>query len=174
MGIGTLIILIAAILVATIAAGVFFDVAGLLQSKSSSTSDDVSRQLDGQLEIVSVSGTVTNERVDTVNVTVALSSSSGTVDLRAVTIQWVGTDSETLVWSGSDESGPTFDVTTYGNEDPVLTRDTDRATFTIDPDSFGSALTEGDTVRVTVVTRSEVTYRLVVPRSLSNRSVVSL
>ncbi|WP_302081722.1 archaellin/type IV pilin N-terminal domain-containing protein [Salinibaculum rarum] len=174
-GIGTLIILIAAILVATMAAGVFFDIAGLLQSESASTSEGVSQQLEGRLEIISVSGEVSSGTVDRVNVTVKLSSDSGVTDLRAATIQWIGPrGAETLTWSGQDSTGPSFNITTFGSPEPVLDAGTDRATFTIDLETFDSTLEPGDVVTLTIVTNTELVYRLQVPRSLSGRSTVGL
>ncbi|WP_340097869.1 archaellin/type IV pilin N-terminal domain-containing protein [Salinibaculum salinum] len=174
-GIGTLIILIAAILVATMAAGVFFDVAGLLQGETASTSEGVSQQFDGRLEIVSVSGEVSDDTVDRVNVTVKLSSDSGTADLSAATIQWIGPAGvETLTWDGQNTTGSTFGITVFGRPDTVLDAGTDRATFTIDPETFGSALEPGDTVTITIGTDSELVYRLRVPRSLEGKSTVGL
>lgn len=174
-GIGTLIILIAAILVATIAAGVFFDVAGLLEGQTASTSEDVSRQLDGRLEVVAAAGTVSGDSIDTVNVTVKLASDGGTIDLRDVTIQWVRSAGvETLVWNGSDDGGATFEITTYGDSDPVLDDSRDRATLTIQPESFGPPLQAGDVVTLTIITRAEVVYRLRVPDPLDRESSVSL
>ncbi|MEF8785934.1 MAG: archaellin/type IV pilin N-terminal domain-containing protein [Haloarculaceae archaeon] len=174
-GIGTLIILIAAILVATMAAGVFFDIAGLLQGETESTSEGVSQQFDGRLEIVSVSGEVSNDTVDRVNVTVKLSSDSGTADLSAATIQWIGPAGvETLTWDGENTTGSTFGITVFGRSDTVLDAGTDRATFTIDPETFGPALEPGDVVTITIGTDSELVYRLQVPRSLEGRSTVGL
>lgn len=174
-GIGTLIILIAAILVATMAAGVFFDIAGLLQGETESTSEGVSQQFDGRLEIVSVSGEVSNDTVDRVNVTVKLSSDSGVADLSSATIQWIGPAGvETLTWDGENTTGPTYGVTVFGGPDPVLDSGTDRATFTIDVETFGPALEAGDVVSITITTNSELVYRLQVPRSVVGRSTVAL
>jgi flagellin-like protein len=172
-GIGTLIILIAAILVATIAAGVFFDVAGFLGGETSATSEDVSQQLDGRLEPVSVSGTVSGTTIETVNVTVKLNSDRGTVDLRDATLQWVGsTDVETLT-AGSGV-GATFAITAYGGSDPVLDDGTDRATLTIRPSEFGPPLEASDVVTITLITQSETVYRIQVPTDISRESSVSL
>ena len=174
-GIGTLIILIAAILVATIAAGVFFDVAGLLEGRTVETSSDVSQQLDGRLEPVAVSGTVSGTTIDRVNVTVKLASGSGTVDLRDITIQWVGeSDVATLTWNGTTTTGATFVITPHGDTGPVLDAATDRATLTVDPEDFGPALEAGDVVTLILITRAEKTYRLRVPDELGGRSSVSL
>ncbi len=172
-GIGTLIILIAAILVATIAAGVFFDVAGLFSSETSATSEDVSQQLDGRLDVVSVSGSVSGSTIETVNVTVKLSSDRGTVDLRDATLQWVGPSSVETLTAGSGAVS-TFTITAHGDSSPVLDSETDRATLTITPAAFGPTLEAGDVVTLTLTTRSETVYRIQVPADLSRESSVSL
>jgi flagellin-like protein len=174
-GIGTLIILIAAILVATMAAGIFFDVAGLLSGQTQATSEDVSNQFEGQLEIVTVAGQISGDTVDLVNITVRLPSDNAAVDLRDATIQWVGpTDVRTYTWTGSG-TDPSFDATILGGSgNKILDGGTERAILTIDPTESGAALNEGESVSITIITSAETAYRLHVPRSLPDRSSVEL
>lgn len=189
-GIGTLIILIAALLIAAMAAGVFFETAGVLEGQTQETSDDVSGQLNGRIDVIVVSGQVQDGEIEVVNLTV---KSGGTVDLREVTIQWLGpSTTETLVWAGSDSDGPTFGVTMVeGDDDWVLDEDTDRAVLTIDPgtginatttidgetvdiEETGPPLQENDEVTVNVVTDSQTTYDIRVPQSLGSSGTVEL
>ena len=173
-GIGTLIILIAAILVATMTVGVFFDVAGLLSGQTSSASEDISDTFDGRVTIVAVSGHVANGEIDRVNVTIKPSSNDASVDLRAASVQWVGPSGvRTYVWNGSDDGGPTFGVTTYNDGGPegVLSSDTDRATLTIEPPA---PLADSDRVSFTLVGETEISYRFRVPSPLPARSTVGL
>ena len=175
-GIGTLIILIAAILVATIAVGVFFDIAGLLEGKSQTTSEDINQQFTNQLEIVTVSGRISGDTVDLVNVTVKPASDSGTADLRDVVVRWIGPDgARTYTWAGSETAGPNFTVTVFGDAgETTLSDETDYATLTLDPTDGGTALAEGETATVTLISSSEVTYRLRVPRPLPGKASVEL
>ncbi|MFC7132886.1 MULTISPECIES: archaellin/type IV pilin N-terminal domain-containing protein [Salinibaculum] len=192
-GIGTLIILIAAMLIAALSVGVMFETTGLLQGKTASASGDVSDQITGQIEIIAVSGQVYDgTTVDVVNVTVK-SADGKAVDLRDATIQWVGpSGAATLVWAGANATGPTFGITMVGSAGQrVLADDTDRATLTIDPgdainattridgqtvdiEETGAGLQPGDRVSVDIVTDSTTTYSLRVPDSLRGNETVGL
>lgn len=59
-GIGTIVILIALMLIATVTAGVMFDVAGVLQSQSDRTGAQSGDQVTGRLQAVNTVGNVTD------------------------------------------------------------------------------------------------------------------
>src|SRR6056297_2503539 len=82
VGIGTLIVFIAMVLVAAIAAGVLINTAGFLQTKSEQTGEESSAQVSNRVSVISTVGDVANdESIHTVNLTVMKSSGSGDVNL---------------------------------------------------------------------------------------------
>jgi len=101
VGIGTLIVFIAMVLVAAIAAGVLINTAGLLQSQAESTGQESTDQVANNLQVVSVIGDGGNEQLDELDLTVALAPGSGPVDLDQVNVSVTGDQT-----SDSDEDTP--------------------------------------------------------------------
>jgi len=155
VGIGTLIVFIAMVLVAAIAAGVLINTAGFLQTQAEATGEESTSQVSDRLQIVSTSGDVDNsQEVENVTFIVATSPGSGAVDLNQTTVEFVGE-------GGQDrfEISFTDDVTPIvGAEQGVLSGSSDRAEvkFAISDisDYNGAALAEDERVTVTFTTAS--------------------
>jgi len=113
VGIGTLIVFIAMVLVAAIAAGVLINTAGLLQSQAEATGEETSQQISDRVQITTVTGTVGNgsedsvlndSRIDRVGLTVFRSPGSGDIDLTNVIIEvFANGESDTLTFDGDSE-----------------------------------------------------------------------
>ena len=196
VGIGTLIVFIAMVLVAAIAAGVLINTAGFLQSSAEESGEQASEQVTNRLVEVGTVGNVANTsdetsptNIDFVNMTTRLAPGSADVNLNDTTMQWVSPEgSSQLVAHGTQSSAagtdyPTFNWTTVQDNDASVTNDNtlndpvDRALITVSLGQPGlKALDGGQSAELQISTRSggQTTVTLVVPDSLSNKNTVQL
>ncbi|QIB73808.1 flagellin [Halogeometricum borinquense] len=93
VGIGTLIVFIAMVLVAAIAAGVLVNTAGFLQATAQDAGQESVNKVTNRVDVVSTHGIVNDEAneltVDSLNLTVRLAAGSGSVSLEDTTIKYV-------------------------------------------------------------------------------------
>jgi len=163
VGIGTLIVFIAMVLVAAIAAGVLINTAGFLQTESEETGQQSGQQVSDRLQVAAATGSqLDNSGVGIVNVTVKKSPGASNIDLESATVQWVGpSGTYNLVNQSVDAAGADghFGITVFKDSDesrPVLNDPDDRMIMVFDlgqddvgiddaEDSSGNDLTaEGD------------------------------
>jgi flagellin FlaB len=159
VGIGTLIVFIAMVLVAAIAAGVLINTAGFLQTQAEATGQESTSQVSDRIQLVSQSGNVTGaQTVDQLQFVVAKAPGSGYIDLNQTTIEVIGSQGQATV----QVANLVTDVENIlGAENDVLTDSSDRALVTVDVTSADvegySALDEGERLAVTFTTASGAT-----------------
>ena len=160
VGIGTLIVFIALVLVAAIAAGVLINTAGFLQSQAEATGEESTQQVSNNLNVFSVTGADvdgTTTDIDEISVTVGKAPGAGSIDLTSVEIQWVNGDSYVIDNDQSNSQG--FGIrNVQGADNDVLSDDSDRAELVIDTENSNfdtsevSAMTAGDSATLTLTT----------------------
>jgi flagellin FlaB len=173
VGIGTLIVFIAMVLVAAIAAGVLINTAGFLQSQAEATgqesTDLVSERIDVTSE-VGIVGNASNGTLNEIRISVAGAAGSDQIDLSETTIEAVGPNGqENLVFvnpTGVDNiSASEFAVKDDGSfvssDNAVLDGDS-QLTIVLNPDvsPFGSSsepFGESDTSSLEIVSPSSAT-----------------
>jgi flagellin FlaA/flagellin FlaB len=182
VGIGTLIVFIALVLVAAIAAGVLINTAGFLQQKSQQTGEESSQKVTNRLNVVSATGTVANSEVYEVNMTVKKAPGAADINLNNTTISYLGPDTTAdLVYRGNaGGSADVFSASAIKDADdsvPVLNSPDDRVDVGINlTQSALGNLSEGDSASLTMVTQSggSTAVQLRAPQSLSGESAVEL
>lgn len=192
VGIGTLVVFLAMVLVASIAAGVLLNTTGALQSQTGATGEQSSDQVLDRIQVVGQTGAgIQDGAVGLVNLTVTRGPDAEDVDLRSVTVTWVGPHGSYNV--ASDAAAGTageaaFAVTALSDPNdslPVLDSSDDRMVLTFDLGStddepgigeFGHRLEPGEQANVLLTSESGAStrIRLAVPRSLSGKHAVVL
>jgi len=181
VGIGTLIVFIAMVLVAAIAAGVLINTAGFLQTQAEATGQESTSQVSDRLQIVSQSGEFnqTTNNMTNLSFVVAQSPGSDNIDLNETSVELIGADGQTT-FKMADEGNATIDIFTNDNLDVVLTDNSERAEIKLllsDPidssDEIGYVLKEGDSLAVTFTTPSgaSTTAEIRVPSTVVDESV---
>ena len=143
VGIGTLIVFIAMVLVAAIAAGVLINTAGFLQTQAEDTGIESTEQVSDRLQVTSSIGNIADGGdIESIELSVQKAPGAGDIVLEDVLIEWLGDEAETF----------TMDDGELDDSDPAVLSDrTDRATITLTPtEEFG----EGDRADLTITTGS--------------------
>ncbi|KTG09073.1 hypothetical protein AUR64_14835 [Haloprofundus marisrubri] len=155
VGIETLIIFIAMILVAAVAAGVLINTAGFLQNKASATSEDSTEQVSNQVLVASAVGEVNDdsyfteansggEVITALKFTTMQSPGAGEIDMDDATIEYIGPNGKVTLTHADDQSASAdnaeFGTSTLKDDDssvPVLNAKDDRMEIEIKLDNPG-------------------------------------
>ena len=89
VGIGTLIIFIAMVLVAAVAAAVLIQTSGVLQQKAQTTGKEATKEVSSNLEVTEIVGhrsSTTSNDFDTINVTMKVMAGAGEIDISQLKI----------------------------------------------------------------------------------------
>jgi flagellin-like protein len=173
VGIGTLIIFIAMVLVAAVAAGVLVNTSGLLQSQAQDTGADAQAQVSNQIDVVSATGSVDGSDIDEITLVVKKSPGSDPIDLTDASIQYTSDSASETLTNGSGFSLNPLSNT--GDSDDILEENGERIEITIDLENTSglSALSEGKEAQLEIVDQSgaSTVYGVNVPDVLTGNYV---
>jgi len=183
VGIGTLIIFIALVLVAAVAAGVLVNTAGELQSRASDTGEDAQSQVSNQIDVISATGVDTDGGgVETIELVVKKSAGSDPIDLESATIQYQSSSSVQTLIEDSQTGTPDdaagngdFHIEEIDSSGTVLDSTDERARIVIDASQVegGTDLAAGSSVELQIVDQSgaSTVYGVNVPDVLTGSYV---
>ncbi|PGF16458.1 flagellin [Natrinema sp. CBA1119] len=187
VGIGTLIVFIAMVLVAAIAAGVLINTAGVLQSQASDTGSETQQEVANQIDVVHAVGNVSSaDVVDHLNLTIKKSAGSDAIDITSMTVQYTSDDNDVALTYNATDAGETALVSAdsgnfttsqiNGYDDESLTNTEHRIRLTIDTDDIEGGLDGGDSATLKLIDQSgaQYTYGVSVPNTFGDKEVVEV
>ena len=192
VGIGTLIVFIAMVLVAAIAAGVLINTAGVLQSQASNTGSETQEEVANQIDVVHAVGmTDGNDNVTSLNLTIKKSAGSNAIDMTSATVQYTSNNEDiALTFNESTNASADGGLTdanetkfgtknlTDNNDGESLIETSERMEIHIDTKAIesGNGLPSGSEATVKIIDQSgaQYTYGVTVPSTFGDKSVVEV
>ncbi|WP_363465834.1 archaellin/type IV pilin N-terminal domain-containing protein [Halogeometricum borinquense] len=193
VGIGTLIVFIAMVLVAAIAAGVLVNTAGFLQATAEDAGEQSVNKVTNRVEVLNTHGVVGDETIRSINMTVRLAAGSSSVDMNETSVKYLSSDTvQTLTnqtTSDGDGTVKTADANEFGldkvtDDDGsfgVLNSMNDRYVATINTSDIeagtnnaghSNGLNTGDSVTLEITSRTGGTTQVILtmPQQLAGKN----
>ncbi|WP_311171109.1 archaellin/type IV pilin N-terminal domain-containing protein [Halobellus ordinarius] len=195
VGIGTLIVFIAMVLVAAIAAGVLVNTAGFLQATAEEAGQESVDKVTNRVEVVNQHGTVgPGNKIANITFTVRLAAGSSAVDMNQTSIKYLSDTEVTTLTNHTefsndvdanenDGTSTTFNLSAVDREEQfddnsygVLNDGDDRYEVTIDTEAIESdtsGLDTGSQVRLDITSQTGGTTQVIVtmPQQLAGSSI---
>jgi flagellin FlaB len=178
VGIGTLIVFIAMVLVAAIAAGVLVNTAGFLQATAEEAGQESVDKVTNRIEVVNQHGVVgQDDKIKTLNLTVRLAAGSSSVDMNTTSIKYLSDGNVTTLTNNSASSSPTetkFGLTEVEDDDNsfgVLNSRTDRYEVAINTEAIEGGLDTGSQVQLDITSQTGGTTQVILtmPQQLAGQ-----
>ncbi|WP_411968359.1 archaellin/type IV pilin N-terminal domain-containing protein [Haloferax sp. YSSS75] len=183
VGIGTLIVFIAMVLVAAIAAGVLVNTAGFLQATAEDAGQESVNKVTNRVEVLNTHGTVgANDDITDITMTVRLAAGSDAVDMNETSIKYLSDTQVTTLTNETVETYATGDsfllneVTDDDNSFGVLNSMNDRYEVKINSSAIESGsnvgLSTGEKVTLEITSRTGGTTQVILtmPQQLAGKS----
>jgi flagellin FlaB len=185
VGIGTLIIFIAMILVAAVAAAVLIQTSGVLQQKAQQTGKEATAEVSSNLKVTSVMGQTdgTHSYIQRLNITMELAAGGTAIDFSKVVIKYINETTSTTLNLQTDVTGAATDKLFNYSEERVgignpnfVLQSADLAVITMDLSQMNQQLypRKRGTLQIIPETGAMVIKDIVAPPTFSDNDIVQL
>jgi flagellin-like protein len=166
VGIGTLAVFIAMVLVALIAGGVLMETTGLLQGKSAAAGQGSADRVTDRVGVESATASYSSGSMDSIDVVLSKAPGSGDVDLNEVVVHWLGPNGSTEL------TDSTFSISPVKGSGTVIEDRSDR----VELSSFGKTIPDGTPATVRFITADGGTTTVILrsPNAPPKNGAVSL
>jgi flagellin FlaB len=183
VGIGTLIVFIAMVLVAAIAAGVLVNTAGFLQATAEDAGQESVNKVTNRVDVVNTHGEVQSSSIENITMTVRLAAGSGAVDMNETSIKYISDENVQTLTNTTDGAekqyadSTHFALTEITDDDSsfgVLNSQEDRYNVHINATAVegSEGLDTGEQVRLDITSRTGGTTQVILtmPQQLAGKS----
>jgi flagellin FlaB len=165
IGIGTLIIFIAMVLVAAVAAAVLIQTSGILQQKAQQTGKEATAEVSSNLKIVSITGNVSGTTIDYLTVLAEISAGGSPIDTAVMKYKYI------------DNTTANFITTTYTEP-----RNNTAANYVLEPGELGMfvfninnlSVRESGTIQFMPETGTMVAKEIAAPATFGGKTEIQL
>ncbi|HUV81806.1 MAG TPA: archaellin/type IV pilin N-terminal domain-containing protein [archaeon] len=163
VGIGTLIIFIAMVLVAAIAAAVLIQTSGVLQQKAQTTGTEAIQEVSGNLLVETITGeriSPTAERLDTINLTVRVAAGAGRIDLNQMVLTAGNASTSVYLTRGDSTTGTAYTVEEVRDDDNSFNASATPPTYVINSGDLIKVSINASAVGISPAPREDQTFVL--------------
>ncbi|MCZ7398560.1 MAG: flagellin [Candidatus Methanoperedens sp.] len=172
VGIGTLIIFIAMVLVAAVAAAVLIQTSGVLQQKAQQTGKEATAEVSSNLKIVSVVGNVTGGAIDKLDVLIEVSAGGNPIDTNTLRVKYINNNSANFLVNGTNLNY-TEDRTVDSSNTVLSSGDLGKLTLTL-PASSPLNVRETATIQIIPETGTMVIKDIATPATFAGKTQYQL
>ena len=169
VGIGTLIVFIAMVLVAAVAAAVLIQTSGVLQQKAQSTGTEAMTEVSSNLKVDNIVGTANANNVSALNISLTLSAGGEDIDMGQVVVNFI--NDEKL----SSDVAFTYTEDRYVTDNQVLST-SELGNLYIDLSTTSQQLDKRATATIQIIPESGtmIVKDIVIPATFGGKTKIAL